>query len=641
MTSPLEDLLRATLDRLHRQEQRTAVLEAAILEAQPTVLAARPSISPPVAETPAPRVTETPLTPWPKREASEDRVPRPTRAEPSPTPPAVSPQAVLASLDDAVWSVSPDGQFVFFVGGAVERLYGITEHELHNGRGRWLDAIPAEDRERLRAVLARLPDTDNFMLEHRIAHAAGGFRWVLTRGKLVRDRDGRPLRIDGTTTDVTRQARTRNAIFDVLNNVGPASGNDFLTKLTQHLCAACDVRAAIIVEPHASEANSARATVVWFGGQQMEPFALSATTPLLRELLSGGRVFAPSVARDRFPADPILLQLRAEAFTAEPLIDTRGRLLGSLVIADDRPFSTESDLRTIVKTLAPRAAVELARMHEEREHSAKLVEAERRVCDAEATLRSAANLAAVGRMATGLAHDFNNLLGVVAGNADLIRETLPDDDSRRETADVIARTAITIAAMNRKLLSIGKPAQTYTAPLDTVAAIRVLEPMLHRLIGKRISFDLDLAPSVPPISADATQFDRVILNLVLNARDAVEAVRGTPGVITIRAATATIEPHRPGWPTEYPPGTYVAITVADNGCGMSADVRAKMFDRFFTTKGERGTGLGLATVLEIVSAASGHIEVESDPAWGTQVRVYWPTLPEAKRLRVHLGERGA
>jgi signal transduction histidine kinase len=199
---------------------------------------------------------------------------------------------------------------------------------------------------------------------------------------------------------------------------------------------------------------------------------------------------------------------------------------------------------------------------------------------------------------------------------------------------VIARTAQNIAAMNRKLMSVGRPGPTYVTPLDTVSAIHTLEPMLSRLVGKRNSLDFDLAPGVPVISADATQFDRVLLNLVLNARDAVEGSKAARGAIRIGATVAPVESNRPGWPPEYPPGTYVAITVADNGCGMSADVRAKMFDRYFTTKGERGTGLGLATVLEIVTAARGHIEVESDPAWGTQIRVYWPVVAETPQLRV-------
>jgi PAS domain S-box-containing protein len=638
MTTPLEDLLRVTLDRLHRQEQRTAVLEAALLESQPTMPASR---SPAVDETPGPRIAETP-TARPKRDPDE-WPPRPVRPEPSPTaatshaPPAVSPAAVLASLDDVVWSVSPDGQFVFFVGGAVERLYGVTEHELSDGRGRWLDSVPADDRERLRASLARLPDTSGFTLEHRVTHSTGDFRWVVTRGKLVRDRDGRPLRVDGTTTDVTRQARTRNAIFDVLNAIGAASGSEFFAKLTQAICAACNIRAAIIVEPHASEPNSARAVASWIGGKHVEPFVFPATTPLLRELLSGGRILAPTLARSRFPTDSLLLQLRAEGFVAEPLIAACGKLLGFVALADDRPLAVEPDSRTILKSLAPRVAVELTRTHDDSETlalKAKFAGADRRAQAAETALHNAAHLAGVGRMATGLAHDFNNLLGVIAGNADLILETLPDGDARRETVDVIARTAQNIGAMNRRLMSVGRPGPAYVTPLDTAPAIRTLEPMLSRLIGKRTSLDFDLAPGVPVISADATQFDRVILNLVLNARDAVEGTKAVPGAIRIGATAVSIEENRLGWPPECPAGSYVAITVADNGCGMSADVRARMFDRYFTTKGERGTGLGLATVLEIVTAARGHIEVESDPAWGTQIRVYWPAITEMPQLRV-------
>ncbi|QJW95900.1 sensor histidine kinase [Frigoriglobus tundricola] len=98
----------------------------------------------------------------------------------------------------------------------------------------------------------------------------------------------------------------------------------------------------------------------------------------------------------------------------------------------------------------------------------------------------------------------------------------------------------------------------------------------------------------------------------------------------MRATTAVIEPGRAGWPRDRPPGRYVAVTVADTGCGMPEEVRAKMFELFFTTKGERGTGLGLAMVHEAVTAAGGHIEVESEVGWGTQVRVYWPPLTDGK-----------
>jgi signal transduction histidine kinase len=406
------------------------------------------------------------VTRRPKRTPPDERFASPVWSEP---PSAVSPACVLASLDEVVWSVSPDGQFVFFVAGAVERLYGLTSHELEAGRGQWLEPLAEEDRERLLAALASLPETGHFALEHRAAHP-GGARRVLTRGKLVRGRDGRALRVDGITAAV----------------------------------------------PDAAE---------------------------------------PPGARDAEPEG---------------------------------------------------AAARLA--------------------EAEVAAARAAHLATAGRLAAGLAHDFNNLLAVVAGNADLIRESLAEDDPRRETADIIARTAQTVAGMNRKLLAVGKPGPARAAPLDAFAAIRALEPLLCRLVGKRVALAFELVPGLPFICADATQFDRVILNLVLNARDAIAA----SGTVTVRAAEADVEPGRAGWPANLPPGQYVAVTVADTGCGMTPEVRARMFEAYFTTKGDRGTGLGLATVLEVIGAARGHIEVESEPGWGTQVRVYWPAIVETR-----------
>ncbi|QJW95901.1 GAF domain-containing protein [Frigoriglobus tundricola] len=182
----------------------------------------------------------------------------------------------------------------------------------------------------------------------------------MTRGKLVRDRDGRPLRVDGTTTDVTRRGGRGAAVLDALEGVGATTGSAFLAKLTQHLCAVCGCRAAVVVEPHPLDPGAARAAAVWSDGRSAEPFALPAAG-LVRDLLSGGGVLLPAAARDRHPGDPLLVKLRAEAFAAEPLADGTGRLLGFLAVADDRPFGAESDVRVVLKALAPRAAVELAR----------------------------------------------------------------------------------------------------------------------------------------------------------------------------------------------------------------------------------------------------------------------------------------
>ena len=133
-----------------------------------------------------------------------------------------------------------------------------------------------------------------------------------------------------------------------------------------------------------------------------------------------------------------------------------------------------------------------------------------------------------------------------------------------------------------------------------------------------------LTPGVPPIRVDRSDFDRVVLNLVMNARDAIE----DGGVITVITATANVPADRRDWPADCPPGEYLALTVTDTGCGMTDEVKARAFTRFFTTKGAKGTGLGLPTVCDLVRAAGGHVELTSSTTWGTSVRVFWPAATD-------------
>ena len=224
----------------------------------------------------------------------------------------------------------------------------------------------------------------------------------------------------------------------------------------------------------------------------------------------------------------------------------------------------------------------------------------------------------MGRLVAGVAHDFNNLLAVITGSADVIRSGLPAAHPLRETAEQIASAAQTAAGVTRQLLTLGKPAGP--CALDPNAAVRALGRTLAQLTGRRVALELALAPAVPPVRVDPGQFDQVVLNLVANARDAIP----DSGTVTIGTAAAVVLPNRPGWPSDVPRGRFVALTVTDTGTGMTDEVKARAFDPFFTTKGARGTGLGLATVRDVVRAAGGHVEVESAVGRGTRVRVYWP-----------------
>jgi signal transduction histidine kinase len=251
-------------------------------------------------------------------------------------------------------------------------------------------------------------------------------------------------------------------------------------------------------------------------------------------------------------------------------------------------------------------------------------ELETRLTEAEERLRIAARLEIVGRLVAGVAHDFNNLLTIISGHADVIRSELPAEHPLRDTAELISNTAHTAAGVTRQLVSFGKPGRPTPCPVDANASVRGIEGTLGQLTGGRVALNVTLATSIPLIQIDPGQFDQVMMNLVVNARD---AIRDT-GTITIRTAAATITPGRSGWPLDIQAGEFVVVTVTDTGIGMTEEVKARIFDLFFTTKGVRGNGVGLSTVKDIVKATHGHIEVESSPDWGTSVRVFWPVYPE-------------
>jgi PAS domain S-box-containing protein len=522
------------------------------------------------------------------------------------------PSAVIASLDDVIWSLSPDGERVYHMAGGVERTFGRSAEEFLPRPGLWFEIVPEADRATLRAAFAQLLITGSLQVEHAVKTANGSLRWVASRGKLIRADDGTPLRIDGITTDTTHRARTERTGLAILEAIGPRMGPAFLDAAVEQLAKGFETRAAVIAVPDDADIHTARTVAAWIDGRLAEPFAFPASGRFVREVLAGGSQFLATAARDRFPGDEFLKRLRAESAAAAPLIHDSGRLLGFVAVIDDRSLrGSPADMRPVLRALAPRLAVELARR-----------ESDEPVEDADQS-RETERLAGVGRLLAGVAHDFNNLLTLVTGHAELMRESLDAADPLRESADLIASSGAAAARVARQLLSYARPPAGEDSFLDPNAALRESESLLRRFTGSHIELDLLLAPGVGPLRVDRGDFDRVVLNLVANARDAI----AEDGVISIRTAIANIPADRRGWPADRPPGDYFALTVTDTGCGMTDEVKARAFTRFFTTKGKRGTGLGLASVQEMVHAAGGHVELESSTDWGTSVRVFWP-LPE-------------
>ena len=235
----------------------------------------------------------------------------------------------------------------------------------------------------------------------------------------------------------------------------------------------------------------------------------------------------------------------------------------------------------------------------------------------ETELRQAQKMEAVGRLATGIAHDFNNIITVLLGYSDELIEEAAPNTTLLAAAVEVRRAADRASALTQQLLAFSRRQVSVAQTVELNTVIEQMEDLIKRLIGPEIRLRLSLQPGLSTISADAQQIGQVMMNLVVNARDAM------PGGGTLSIATADVELGHDN--LDVIPGPHVALMVTDTGLGMSAEVRDRMFEPFFTTKDEgRGTGLGLSMVQAIVRQSGGHIHLDSAPNQGTTFKVYFP-----------------
>jgi signal transduction histidine kinase/ActR/RegA family two-component response regulator len=249
----------------------------------------------------------------------------------------------------------------------------------------------------------------------------------------------------------------------------------------------------------------------------------------------------------------------------------------------------------------------------------------------EAQLRHAQKMEAIGRLAGGIAHDFNNLLTVIGGYSDMQLRALPEGGAAREDAVQIKTAAERATALTRQLLVFSRHQAPNLRAVDLNESVSEIEPMLRRVIGEDVELVARLAARPGRVRADPNQIDQVVLNLVVNARDAMPE----GGTLTLETAEveldrAYVESH---FAVPLEPGPYAMLAVSDTGVGIDAETQAKIFDPFFTTKGEEeGTGLGLSTVYGIARQSGGAIWVYSEPGHGATFKLYLPRVEAGEEV---------
>ncbi|MCB9652093.1 MAG: PAS domain S-box protein, partial [Deltaproteobacteria bacterium] len=482
-----------------------------------------------------------------------------------------------------------------------DRLYALcgTSAAAEGGYRMTFDAyrdrfVAAPDQARVGEELRRAlsnPDPNHVArMEHRLVRPDGQERHVVVRFVMERDAQGDVIRTHGVNQDITERKRAEAALLE---------SEAFVRVVMDNLpigVAVCEagpaVRFSYMNDAFPRIYRTTRGALEVPGGFWEAAYEDEAQRSALRE----------RVQADLASADP-------ERMHWSDIPITRAGKVEAYVTVHWVPMPGSDRMISIVRDVTARRRAELERASMEEQFLA------------------AQKMEAVGRLAGGVAHDFNNLLSVIMSYARFALDGLDASDPMQEDLREISRAGERAAALTRQLLAFSRKQVLQPEVLSLNAVVAGLEKMLLRLLGEDVGWRVYLADDLAPVLADPGQLEQVLMNLVINARDAMP--KG--GVITVETSNVVLQAGHPALPFGLPPGRYVALSVADSGVGMDEETREHIFEPFFTTKEKgKGTGLGLSTVYGIVQQSGGVVQVESAPGAGSTFRIHLPVAEGAR-----------
>jgi PAS domain S-box-containing protein len=480
----------------------------------------------------------------------------------------------------------------------------------------YLQGVHPEDRAMIaRSIKHCITHGTEYAEEYRLQQGDGEVRWVFARGRCYKDHHGRPMRFLGAALDLTERKHTEQAL------------RQSQTEL-QLIINAMPILISYVDCEERFRLNNA-AYLDWYG---LTPQELYGRT--IREVIGEEAYFLrrPYIA-EALAGRPCSFSLytphrdgsnRHALMNYLPRYAADGAISGFyiFVIDETERKKTEEALRNLNETLEERVSArteQLAQANQRLQN--EMFERER----AEDALRHAQKMEAVGQLTGGIAHDFNNMLTGIIGSLDLMQRYIANgraDEIGRFTEAAVS-SANRAAALTHRLLAFSRRQSLDRKTLDANELVHSLEDLIRRTKGDPIELTLRLAENVWPVSTDVSQLENALLNLVINARDAMpeggELVIETANVYLDGSDITTLEPVKAG--------DYLMLAVSDNGTGMTPSVRSKAFDPFFTTKPiGQGTGLGLSMIYGFAQQSGGHVSLDSLPGQGTCVRLYLPRL---------------
>ncbi|MBI4530720.1 MAG: PAS domain S-box protein, partial [Candidatus Latescibacteria bacterium] len=492
-------------------------------------------------------------------------------------------RSIFENAIEGIFQITPDGHFIT-ANPALVRMYGYkSPEELMTSLTdieRQLYVDPNRRAEFVR-ILEECGTVQGF--ESQIYRKDGRMIWISENSLAVHDASGRLLYYEGTVEDITNQKRMKAVLRHTKNALRES---EIYSK--NIIDSSLDMIIAVDMDRNITMFNKAAQDT--FGYHPGEVIGQHVNL-LYADPEEGHIVHTMTVEQGRCVREVLNRRKNGEVFpsllAASVLRNAHSEMVGVMGVSRD--------------------------ITEQKQLEAEFLQAQK--------------MESLGRLAGGIAHDFNNILTVILGSVDLMIQDLPSVSPEISDLQEIREVAKRAANLVRQLLTFARRQTVEPRDINLNDLLVSLDKMLHRFIGEDIELEFIRAPDLGRVMGDPGQLEQVLVNLAVNARDAMP----NGGRLTIEAATVTLGLEDVRQHIEVMPGEYVLIVVQDTGCGMSKEVQMHCFEPFFTTKApDKGTGLGLAASYGIVKQHGGHIEVESEPGKGTTFRIHLPRVEDVE-----------
>ena len=497
-------------------------------------------------------------------------------------------RALAEAMPQMVWMTTADGANIYFN----QRWVEYTGMSVEASRGdRWVEPFHPDDKPM--ALLAWKEATDglsDYSVECRLRRGDGTYRWMLVRGLPYRDETGQIVKWMGTCTDIEELKRNEE--------VARHNAQD-QRRLAVELEAE---RARLVAAQEVSKVGSwetdlASLKVTW----SMETYRIFGASP---------DEFVPAHAQFLAMVHPDDQALVDRAFSESVATGSPGFIEHRIVARDGQVKFVEERWRIVAGDATGDGPRAVGTCQDVTERQAL-----------QARLRQAQRLESVGQLTGGIAHDFNNLLTVILGNSEILAEKLAHDTGAAHLAQMVVDAAERGAQLAQRLLAFGRKQALEPRSVNLNDLVTGMDALLRRTLGEHIEIAFAAEPGLWNALVDPAQLDNALLNLCLNARDAMPG----GGRLRIETSNADMGSARAAQDAGLKPGHYVMLAVSDSGTGIAPEHLGRVFEPFFTTKEVgKGTGLGLAMIYGFVKQSGGHVSIDSRPGAGTTVRLYLP-----------------